>query len=126
MPNVCMMTSQGLYLDYKKILMTLTNLLVFSITEPFKVKVNPRVAAACLNDESKAYSEFIEHLSDDDDETIPANQLWLPRTVGHKEKNTWMSRLYLLLNVFHPCMFLYRCAKGLRKEVAHLTLGKLL
>lgn len=117
---------ESVFLDYKKILMTLTNLMVFSTTDPFKVKVNPRVAAARLNDaESKAYSEFIEHLSDDY-ETIPANQLWLPRTVGRKEKNTWMSRLYILLNAFHPCMFLYRCAKGLRKEVAHLTLGTLL
>lgn len=43
--------------------------MVFSTTDPFKVKVNPRVAAARLNDaESKAYSEFIEHLSDVDDD----------------------------------------------------------
>jgi hypothetical protein len=50
--------------------MTLTNLLVFSTTEPFKVKVNPLVAATRLNDaESETYSEFIEHLSDDGDYT---------------------------------------------------------
>jgi hypothetical protein len=115
---------ESVFLDYKKILMTLTNLMVFSTTDPFKVKVNPQVAARLNDAESKANSEFIEHLSDD--ETIPANQLWLPRTVGHKEKNTWMKRLYILLNAFHPCMFLYRCAKGLRKEVAHLTLATLL
>jgi hypothetical protein len=53
---------ESVFLDYKKILMTLTNLLVVSTTEP-----------------------FIEHLSDDD-ETTPANWLWLPRMVGHKEK----------------------------------------
>lgn len=70
---------ESVLLDYKKILMTLTNLLVFSTTEPFKVKVNPRVAAARLNDaESKAYSEFIEHLSDDDDD----DYTWEPAVVA--------------------------------------------
>jgi hypothetical protein len=70
---------ESVFLDYKKILMTLTNLLVFSTTEPFKVKVNPRVAAARLNDaESKAYSEFIEHLSDDDDD----DYTWEPAVVA--------------------------------------------
>ena len=67
MPNACMMTSQSVYFWTPKILMTLTNLMVFSTTEPFKVKVNAQVAGAPLNDaESEVYSEFIEHLADDD------------------------------------------------------------
>jgi hypothetical protein len=54
--------------------------LVFSTTEPFKVKVNPRVAAARLNDAvAKAYSEFIEHLSDDDDDD---DYTWDPAVVA--------------------------------------------
>jgi hypothetical protein len=75
-----MTSSQSLYFWTTKILMTLTNLLVFSTTEPFKVKVNPRVAAARLNEaESKAYSEFIEHLSDDDDDD---DYTWEPAVVA--------------------------------------------
>jgi hypothetical protein len=62
-----MITSQSVYFWTPKILMTLTNLLVFSTTEPFKVKVHAQVAAAPLNDaELKANSEFIEHLADYD------------------------------------------------------------
>jgi hypothetical protein len=45
-----MMTSQSVYFWTPKTLMTLTNLLVFSTTERFKVKVNAQVAAAPLND----------------------------------------------------------------------------
>ena len=76
MPNACMMTSQSLYFWAPKILMTLTNLLVFSTTEPFKIKVNAQVAAPLNDAESEVYSEFIEHLADDDDYT------WEPAVVA--------------------------------------------
>jgi hypothetical protein len=102
--------------------------LVFSTTEPFKVKVNPRVAAARLNDaESKAYSEFIEHLSDVDDETIPANQLWLPRTVGHKEKKHMDEQaMHIAQRISSMCVSLSMC-KGFKKgggpfDSCHITL----
>lgn len=106
---------ESVFLDYKKILMTLTNLLVFSTTEPFKVKVNPRVAAARLNDaESKAYSEFIEHLSDVDDAYTCEPAVVAPYGGPYRKKHMDEQAIHIAQRISSMYVSLSMC-KGFKK-----------
>jgi hypothetical protein len=93
-------------------------------TGSFQGKINAQVAAVGLTDaQAKAYSEFIEHLSDDGHNS---ELVVIAPHGGDIEEHTEMSRRNMLPNSFHLRVFLYGCAKVLRKEVAPLLVGTLL
>ncbi len=80
--------------------------------EPFQCKINSQVAAVGLDDDdAKAYSEFGEHLADDDYN----RELVVIAPMAAISKNARMIRRNMLPNSFHPTVFLYGCAKALRR-----------